>query len=147
MKVGWRKKIAWTVLLAASALSGMPCAGQELTSFEVSNVKNLKWSPEEAGRIYKQACQVVAQSLRPQRPPVLRPRFLLVLGAKQNQVVRMDDRSEIRLKKWDPEGFAEGIVILSAREILKTQEVLQLAHATLLAAASIVSVTQLKPGR
>lgn len=109
--------IAWVALMSgASGLVSVHCGAQNAAAlpFEVSNPKGLKWSAEEAARIYKQACAVVARSLRPDRPPLLQPAFVLVLGARENQVVRIDRNSELRLKKWDPEGFAEGTVILSA---------------------------------
>jgi hypothetical protein len=112
--------------------------------FEVSNPKHLHWSMEEAGRIYNSACNLVARNLRPEKPPQLQPKFLLVLGARANQTVRSGDSSEIHLKKWDPARFAEAMVILSLREAVKNDDVVRLARETLYAAESTVTVNELR---
>jgi hypothetical protein len=130
----------------AAGLTGASAA-QSAVPFEVSNPKHLKWSMEEAGRIYLSACGLVARAVRPEKPPRLQPKFVLVLGAGANQIVRSEGSSEIHLTKWDRERFAEAMVILTAREILKNEDVRQLARSALIAAEATVSVSELKEKR
>ena len=141
---GWRG--ALTALVVAGVVVGFSANGlgqAGASPFEVSNPKHLKWPVEQAGRIYLLACDLVARSLRPDKPPMLRPKFVLVLGAKQDQMMRTEKGSEVRLKKWNAETFAEGVVLLSLRESEKDQNVLQLAHHTLAEAEATVSVREL----
>jgi len=62
------------LLLLLTAVCG--CA-QNTLPFEVSNPSNKKWSPAEASRIYDSACDVLARTIRPEKPPHLRPKFRL----------------------------------------------------------------------
>jgi hypothetical protein len=122
-------------------------AAQVTLPFEVSNPKHLHWSMEEAGRIYDSACNLVARSLRREKSLQSQPRFLLVLGAKADQTVRLGETAEIHLKKWNPARFAEAMVILSLRDGLKNEDVLRMAHETLSAAESTVTIQELQRGR
>jgi hypothetical protein len=115
--------------------------------FEVSNPKHLHWSMEEAGRIYDSACNLVARSLRREKSLQSQPRFLLVLGAKADQTVRLGETAEIHLKKWSPARFAEAMVILSLHSAVRNDDVIRLAHETLSAAESTVTVQELQRGR
>jgi len=101
----------------------------------------------EAGRIYASACELVARAVRPERPPRLQPKFVLVLGAGANQIVRNDGTSEIHLTKWDPGQFAEAMVVLTTREVVKNEDVRELARSALIAAEATVSVSELKEKR
>jgi hypothetical protein len=128
------------------AFSGLSVA-QSSVPFEVSNPKHLKWPVEEAGRIYASACELVARAVRPERPPRLAPKFVLVLGAGANQIVRNEGSTEVHLIKWDPGQFAEATVVLTTREILKNEDVRDLARSALIAAEATVSVNELKEKR
>jgi hypothetical protein len=112
--------------------------------FEVSNPKHLQWSTDEAGRIYSSACELVARSIRPEKPPRLKPKFLLVLGTKHNEAVHNGHLSEVHLKSWNPARFAEAMVLMASREVLKTEDVVHLTRDTLMAAEATVSVHELK---
>src|SRR5580704_1607178 len=72
------------LLLLVTAVCG--CA-QNTLPFEVSNPGNKKWSPVEAARIYDSACDLLARTIRPEKPPVLRPKFRLVLGTENDEFV------------------------------------------------------------
>ena len=141
---GWRGAV-WALAVVVGIVNVDGWAQQQAAAvpFEVSNPKQMKWPVEEAGRIYVLACDLVARSVRPEKPPDLRPKFVLVLGAKQDQMVRTEKGSEVRLKKWNAETFAEGVVLLSLRESEKDQNILHLAHQTLAAAEATVSVREL----
>jgi hypothetical protein len=133
-------------LFCVAAGSGQNVAQGSLP-FEVSNPKHLKWPVAEAGRIYVSACELVARAVRPERPPRLQPKFVLVLGAGANQIVRNDGNSEIHLTKWDPGQFAEAMVVLTTREVVKNEDVRELARSALIAAEATVSVSELKEKR
>jgi len=139
-----RKAAFWVWVLCGLACLGGRSRAQSAVPFEVSNPRHLNWSVEEAGRIYASACQLVARSVRPERPPQLQPKFLLVLGAKADEMVRSGRNSEIHLRKWDPERFAEAMVLMTLREVMKNEDVMQLARETLNAAESTVSVDELR---
>lgn len=106
--------------------------------FEVSNPKHKQWSPAEANRIYGSACQLLARTIRPDRPPDLHPRFLLVLGAKNNEFVRDGARVEVHLKNWQPEIFAQAVVNIAVRDLLRGDQLQQVAHQSVVLANSTV---------
>lgn len=135
--------ISGTLFLAMSAGAQSPIEQSSLP-FAVSNPRHLDWSMEQAGRIYSTACELVARSIRPERPPHLQPKFILVLGADQDETVRRGDSSEVLLKKWNPVHFAEAMVLMATREVLKGEDLEHLTRDTLLAAQATVSVTELK---
>jgi len=112
--------------------------------FDVSNPNHKKWSPEEAKKIYDSACALVARSIRPENPPKLHPKFLLVLGSSADEIVRNDTQSEVHLKSWDANKFAEAAVIMVAREVVKGDELRSIAHMSVLSAQATASVEQLR---
>ena len=112
--------------------------------FGVSNPKDKKWPVDEAGRIYYAACDRVARTIRPTNPPHLRPNFVLVLGAQNNETLRDGKVSQVRLKEWDESAFAEAVVILAAREILSAEDMVHLTHDALTYARASVSVGDLR---
>jgi hypothetical protein len=141
------KRRAGRVLALAICMLAMlraSSSAQDALPFEVSNPKHLKWQTEEAGRIYVSACELVARSIRPEKPPRLQPRFKLVLGAREDEMRRRGAISEVRLKVWDAARFAEAMVLMAAREILKDDDLTHLTRATLVTAQATVSVNELK---
>ena len=139
-----RLPIRIIALISGILFLAMSAGAQTSLPFEVSNPKHLDWSMEEAGRIYSTACELVARSIRPERPPRLQPKFVLVLGADQDETLRRNDTSEVRLKKWNPAHFAEAMVLMATREILKGEDLEHLTRDTLLAAQATVSVKEMK---
>jgi hypothetical protein len=127
------------LLLLTSVLG---CAQNNLP-FEVSNPSNKKWSPAEAGRIYDSACDLLARTIRPEKPPHLRPKFRLVLGADSNVFVNEGGVTEVHLKSWNPEKFAEGVVIVAVRDVLRADELARVVHQSVSLAASTVNVQDL----
>jgi hypothetical protein len=112
--------------------------------FEVSNPKHLSLPQEEANRIYSSACELVARSIRPEKPPRLTPKFVLVLGADADETLRNGPTSEVRLREWNAPRFAEAMVLMATREILKGEDVAHLTRDTLMAAQASVSVNELR---
>lgn len=112
--------------------------------FEVQNPSGKHWSSEEAGRIYLSACDLVARSIRPDKPPHLQPRFRLVLGADSDQFVRSDSVNEIQLKAWDAQKFAEGVVAVAIRDVLHSEDLVKIAHQSVILANSTLDVRKLQ---
>ena len=137
-------KLLLLVFMFTTAIAPV-CGGTPIAlPFEVSNPTNAKWSPEEAGRIYDAACALVARSIRPEKPPHLHPRFLLVLGSTADEIVRTDNRAEIHLKTWNPDKFAEAAAIMVAREVIQGEELRNIAHLSVLSAQATTSITELR---
>lgn len=136
-----RSRILPSVLvLLATACAG--CA-QQSVPFEVSNPANQKWPVAEAARIYNSACDLLARTIRPEKPPVLRPKFRLVLGAESDQFVNEGGLTEVHLKSWNAEKFAEGVVVVAVRNVLQGDELAKLVHQSVALAGSTVSVREL----
>ena len=80
--------VTCVLLLISALVLGSRCSAQDSLPFQLSNPKHQTWSPEEASRIYLSACKLVARAIRPENPPQLHPKFVLVLGAQANETVR-----------------------------------------------------------
>lgn len=119
------------------------CAQQNALPFEVSNPNNKKFPSVEATRIYNSACDLLARTIRPEKPPVLRPKFRLVLGADSDQFVNEGGVTEVHLKSWNPEKFAEGVVVVAVRDVLRADELARVVHQSVSLAASTINVHEL----
>jgi len=140
-RAAWLITTLCLLLLAASA--GLAHAQNGLP-FEVSNPKNKKWSPTEAGRIYASACNLLARTVRPENPPQLHPRLVLVLGADADEYVRDGPVNQVRLKSWNPEKFAEAVVLGAVREVLRTDDLKRVAHESVSLADAAIPANELK---
>ena len=69
---------------------------------------------QEARTLYVAVCITAEHEFGAPRP--LKPRVLLVLGGNQNVVDW--ERSRIRLRKWDPYLFAQGVIALAYRQLM-----------------------------
>ena len=125
-------------------ISACAAHAQNPLPFEVSNPKNKKWSPTEANRIYASACDLLARTVRPENPPLLHPKLLLVLGADQDEYLRDGGVNEVRLKSWNPEMFAEAVVLGAVREVLRADDLKRVAHESVSLAGATVSASELK---
>ena len=92
--------------------------------------------PTDAEQIYRTACSAVEHELRVSHP--LRPRVTLVLGAHENGAYLVP--REIRLTKWDPYMFAQGVVFFAFDELLPERERLAVAKRAVTWAGSTVAV-------
>jgi len=134
--------VAWIAVIVLCF--GLTCGAQNAPPFAVSNPRHQKLPLEEASRIYDSACTLVARTIRPEQPPHLQPKFTLVLGAENDEVVRDGAGSEVHLKTWNSVNFAQAVVVLASREILKTDDVRDLVRAAVLSARASVSVSELR---
>ncbi len=134
---------AMALLIALIGASSAFAAGQNQLPFTVSNPKNQKWPADQAERIYTSACDLLGRTIRPEKPPQLRPKFLLVLGADNDEFVRIGSQVEVRLKSWNSPKFAEAVVMVAAREVLQASDLNNIVHQSVSLAQSSVSVSDL----
>jgi hypothetical protein len=104
-----------TLGIVAITLFGGACLAQD--GLVIRTRGSQAW-PTDAEKIYVTACSAVERELRMSHP--LRPRVTLVLGARENGAY-LDPR-EIRLSKWDPYMFAQGVVFFAFDELLPERE-------------------------
>jgi hypothetical protein len=143
-KWAWRSVLAAAFLAMFIAFPPLSVQAQNDLPFEISNVKNKKWPELEASRIYLSACSLLARSLRPEKPPVLHPKFRLVLGSDDDAFVRRGRTVEIHLKSWNAEKFAQGVVVVAVREVLQDEDLRRLAHESVAMADATVDVRDLR---
>ena len=118
-------------------LFGGACLAQEGL---VIRGKSRQASPIDAEKIYLTACSAVEHELRINRP--LRPQVTLVLGARENGAF-LGPR-EIRLTKWDPYMFAQGVVFFAFDELLPQRDRLAMAKRAVAWSGSTVAANTLR---
>jgi len=91
----------------------------------------------EAEKIYLSACSITEREFGGHRAP--RPQVTLILGSDVNQAEW--DVREIRLIKWDPYLFAQGVVAFAFEDLMPTELRLALARRALTWVDSTVEVT------
>jgi len=139
-----RQSIFCAVALMEIAAFPLWSQTQQTAMFDVDNPKNQRWYPAEARKIYTSTCDLVARSIRPDKPPHLEPRFRLVLGTKKNEFIRNGRGNELRLKSWDPEWFAQGVALGAIHDMLANDELARIAHQSVVLADSTVDVRELR---
>lgn len=106
----------------------------------IRNTANQKWSAAEAQKIYLSACSMVQREFGRTLP--FSPKVNLVLGADKNEV--WFTGREIRLTKWNPDSFAQGVVWLAFEDLMPWQQRLTIAKRAVNSADSTVELEQLK---
>jgi hypothetical protein len=66
-----------------------------------------------------------------------------VLGADDDEFVRDGPVNEIRLKSWNPEKFAKGVVVVAIRDVLHADDLAKIAHQSVVLADSSLDVREL----
>jgi hypothetical protein len=122
--------VVFTVVLGAS------CFAQEGLVIRTSGKQE---RPADAEKIYVSACSAVERKFRIGRP--LRPQLTLVIGADENTAYW--DAREIRLRKWDPYMFAQGVVIFAFEDLLPDREKMAVAKRAITWADSTVDAKRL----
>ena len=108
----------------------------------IRNDRNEKWPSSEAAKVYLSACAAVQREFGIGRE--LRPKATLVLGAeKSKQGLYFKDR-EIRLAKWDPYMFAQGVVWLAFEELMPEEQILLISKRAVSWADATVAVSQIQ---
>ena len=96
------------------------------------------WSGE-AEKVYLSACSAVERQFRITRS--VKPRVTLVVGAREDRAY-LESR-EIRLTRWDPYMFAQGVVIFAFEDLLPERERIAVAHRGVKWAGSTVDIKSL----
>ena len=109
-------------------------------AFDVVTTGRQRWPADDAHRIYLAACTTVEREFSSRH--AIRPRFTLILGATANLVGR--DQREIRLEKWNPYLFAQGVVELAFEDLMTSDEWLAISKRAVTLADSTVDVGRLR---
>jgi hypothetical protein len=118
-------------------------------SFSVRHLKNASYSLKpaqmrEAESIYRSACAVVQREFHGGSSE-FHPHIMVVIGTERNEVrARQTPVGEIWMKKWDPNLFAEGVVILAFDEMLTPDAIVQLSNRAFRQSNAAVGVAGLK---
>jgi len=95
--------------------------------------------PSDAESVYLSACSAVEREFRISRP--IRPQVTLVIGADEDRAYW--GTREIRLTKWDPYLFAQGVVIFAFEDLLPDGERMAVAKRAVTWADSTVDAKNL----
>lgn len=125
------KSVIATLLVASS------CFAQEGLTIRARNKQ--KVPAAEAEKIYFSACSVIQREFGGNRVP--RPQVTLIVGA--NAEGAYWDLREIRLVKWDPYRFAQGVVLFAFDDLMPTEERMAVAKRAVTWADSTVEVDSL----
>jgi hypothetical protein len=90
-------------------------------------------------KIYFSACSVVQREFDIKHP--LHPQVRLVLGADKSEIWFAG--REIRLTKWNPYAFAQGVVWLAFEDLMPSQQRLTIAKRAVIWANSTVEIERL----
>lgn len=110
------------------------CWAQNLLAVQVKGKQ--QWPAREADKLYLSACSAVQREFGSARS--VRPQLTLILGADRNEA-RMD-RREIRLIKWNPYLFAQGVVMFAFEDLMPEGEKLVVARRAMNWADSTVEI-------
>jgi hypothetical protein len=122
--------------ISVLALAGTCLAQEGLT---IDNKQKERVSTPEAEKIYSSACSVVQREFGFRHP--LHPQVRLVLGADKNEIWFVG--REIRLTKWNPYAFAQGVVWLAFEDLMPSQQRLTIAKRAVTLADSTVEIGRL----
>lgn len=118
------------------ALAGEGLAQDGLT---IDNKHKERLSTPEAVKIYSSACSVVEREFDIKHP--LHPQVRLVLGADKNEIWLVG--REIRLTRWNPYTFAQGVVWLAFEDLMPSEQRLTIAKRAVSWADSTVEIGRL----
>jgi len=119
-------RIMFTILVLVSTSLAQSSSDGSF-SVDHSTHANFSLGPaqmREAESLYRSACAVVERDFH-RGAGELHPHFTVVIGAENNEV---KGDAEIRLKKWNPVVFAEGVVVLAFHQILTVDVIKQLSN-------------------
>lgn len=110
------------------------CWSQNLLTVQVKGKQ--KWPAEEADKLYLSACSTVQREFGGTR--AVRPQVTLVLGADKDEALW--DRREIRLIRWNPYLFAQGVVVFAFEDLMPPDERMAVATRAVNWAGSTVEI-------
>ena len=141
----------WKTLLILFVLSSHGLAQTSSDgSFSVRHLKKPNFSlnkeqMRDAETIYRNACAVVQRDFL-SAAGELHLHFTVVIGADQNQVLsrRLTQDDEIWMKRWDPNVFAQGVVLLAVDQSLTPDVVKRLGKRAVRHSNATVDVSGFK---
>jgi hypothetical protein len=141
----------WKTLLILFVLSSHGLAQTSSDgSFSVRHLKKPNFSlnkeqMRDAETIYRNACAVVQRDFL-SAAGELHLHFTVVIGADQNQVLsrRLTQDDEIWMKRWDPNVFAQGVVLLAVDQSLTPDVVKRLGKRAVRYSNATVDVSGFK---
>jgi len=95
-----------------------------------------KWPTDEADKLYLSACSAVQREFGGSRS--IRPQITLVLGADRDEAIF--DSREIRLIKWNPYLFAQGVVVFAFEDLMPPEDRLEVARRAVSWAAATIEI-------
>lgn len=113
------------------------CIAQE--GLTIQNRSKEKVPEAEVQKLYAAACAVVRQEFHDEHPD--NPVVTLVIGADKDEMLL--EKREIRLVKWNPYFFTQGVVMQAFQDLLPVQRRLTMTTRAVKQADSIVAVQQL----
>ena len=113
------------------------CTAQE--GLTIQNRSKEKVPQAEVQKLYVSACTVVRQEFHDQ--DMDNPVVTLVIGADKNEMLLQE--RQIRLVKWDPYLFTQGVVMQAFQDLLPVQRKLNMTTRAVNQADAIVAVQQL----
>lgn len=119
---------------AVALLLTTACRAQSFHIIQAAG--NQQVPPAEADKIYQSAIAAVRREFGGVRS--VDTQITVVVGADTNQAVW--DKREVRLTKWDPYLFAQGIVIFAFEDLMTTDRRLAIAKRALTWTDSTVNV-------
>jgi hypothetical protein len=152
-------KVMFVLLALASASRAQSSSDG---SFSVQHFKNANITfsaaqMREAERLYQSACSVVHHDI-PIGAGGLHPQFTVIIGAERDEVhgadrkaIRTADgneahgKAEIWMTKWDPNVFAQGVVVLAfLDQVLTPDLIVQMGTRAVRNSSATVNVARLK---
>jgi hypothetical protein len=145
-------KVMFSLLVLASV--GLAQTSSD-GSFSVHHSKDPKFSlspsqMREAENLYQSVCAVVQHDYH-ESIGKLRPQFKVIIGTERNEVLgntvhgkAVQSIDEIRMKKWDPVIFAQGVVVLAFDQLLTDDTIRQLTARAVRYSNATVDVARLK---
>ena len=113
------------------------CMAQERLT--IQNRSKEKVQEAEVQKLYVSACAVVRQEFHDQH--VDNPVVTLVIGADKDEM--LSEEREIRLVRWNPYLFVQGVVMLAFEDLLPVQRKLNMTTRAVSEADATVAVQQL----
>jgi len=125
-----------SIILSLVLGIGASCMAQN--RLVIRGVTNQGWQAD-AEKIYSSACLAVEREFRIIEP--IRPEVTLIVGAHENRAYT--ESKEIRLINWDPELFAQGVVVIAFHELLPESKRKSVAKRAVTWASSVVDARTL----
>jgi hypothetical protein len=127
---GIKSVVCWLLLITS-------CVAQE--GLTIKNRSKEKVQDVEVQKLYASACAVVRQEFHDSH--VNNPVVTLVIGADKDEMLA--EEREIRLVRWDPYLFAQGVVMLAFHDLLTVERRLSMTSRAVSQSDASVAVQQL----